>query len=149
VPRLLVQRRLEGVPAHDAGALWWDTARWPSFVEGFGHVVRATGGWPAPGGRLVWDSRPGGIGRVVEEVLTRAGHDADVAVEDALLHGTRRVRFAPGDAGRATVVSLELEYAPKSRTPPLADLVVGRRRLRGGLERTLTRFAFELAEPEA
>jgi hypothetical protein len=146
VPRLLVQRRLEGVPVDEAGALWWDTARWAAFVEGFGHVVRATDGWPEAGGRLVWDSRPGGVGRVVEQVLSRGGHDADVAVEDAHLQGTRRVRFAAVDGGQTTMVSLELDYAPKAGRPPLADLLIGRRRLRGALDRTLTRFGNEASE---
>jgi len=143
VPRLLVQRRLDGIGVGDAAALWWDTTRWPGFVEGFGHVVRASDGWPEPGGRLVWDSRPGGVGRVVEHVLVRAGHDADVAVEDSYLTGTRRVRFAGDEAGQATLVSLELEYVPKSRTPPLADLLIGRRRLRGAMERSLERLSLE------
>jgi hypothetical protein len=146
VPRLLAHRRLDGIPVDAAAALWWDTARWPGFVEGFGHVVRASDGWPEPGGRLVWDSRPGGVGRVVEHVLLRAGYDADVAVEDSYLSGTRRVRFAGDGAGQATVVSLELDYAPKSRTPPLADLLIGRRRLRGAMERSLERLAREVAD---
>ena len=33
----------------DAEALWYDLTRWPSFVEGFKHVVKVEGEtWPLP-----------------------------------------------------------------------------------------------------
>jgi len=126
----------------DAEALWYDTRRWPAFVDGLGHVAKLEGDWPRAGARVVWDSVPNGRGRVIEEVLeheTRVGQT--VAVEDARLEGTQRVRFGDG------VVVLELEFTLKGRTPLLTPLFV-RRAFRDSLARTLSRFARELrAEP--
>jgi hypothetical protein len=101
--------------------------------------------WPSPGGRLVWDARPGSDrGRVVELVEHRdADGGADVALEDGRLRGTQHVRFAATGAG--ALVTLELRYTAKAPAAPLADLVYVRRRLRGGLQRTLERFAREVA----
>src|SRR5437773_8397821 len=84
----------------EAEALWYDTARWSTFVDGFGHLATHEPGWPREG-TLVWDSRPGGRGRVVERVLRYAAGDGqDVEVEDERLTGTQSVRFAPAGEGR-------------------------------------------------
>jgi hypothetical protein len=126
----------------DAEALWYDTRRWPAFVDGFGHVVRLEGDWPRAGARLIWDSVPNGRGRVIEEVVeheTRVGQT--VAVEDGRLEGTQSVRFGDG------VIVLELDFKLKGRTPLLTPFFV-RRAFRDSLGRTLSRFARELrAEP--
>ena len=61
---------IPGVRIADAEALWYDLTRWPSFVEGFKHVVRVEGDWPAAGSVLVWDSVPDGRGRVTEAVAS-------------------------------------------------------------------------------
>ena len=42
----------------DAEALWYDTSRWPTFVDGFGHVVEIAEQWPDPGSKLIWQSGP-------------------------------------------------------------------------------------------
>ena len=52
----------------EAEALWYEPTRWPAGVDGFGHLAKLEGE-SAAGARLVWDSRPGGRGRVVEQVL--------------------------------------------------------------------------------
>jgi hypothetical protein len=125
----------------EAEALWYDPDRWAAWIDGFGHVVRLEG-WPGAGGRRVWDSPPGGRGRVVERVTAyepRAGQT--VEVEDERLEGTQTVAFEP--AGDNARVALALEYTLKGRRPPLYDLVLGRRRQRGSLARTLARFAHE------
>lgn len=137
MPRVGARVSVEA-PVAAAEALWYDLARRPSFVDGFAHVARVDDGWPAEG-RLVWDSRPGGRGRVAERVVRHAAGDGQEAeVEDERIAGIQRVRFAPG------TVALELAYAPKQGGVAW-DLLVGRRRLRGSLERTLRRFAIELA----
>ena len=143
MPRVLAERHLPGAAPHEVAALWWDTARWPSFVEGFSHVHKRDEPWPLAGGRLVWDARPGSDrGRVIEHVQHRdAEGGAQVALEDARLQGTSRVGFTRTPDG--TLVSLELAYAFKG--PALADLAFVRRRLRRGLERTLDRLAREVA----
>jgi hypothetical protein len=131
--------------ASDAEALWYDTRRWPSFVDGCKHVARVDGDWPHPGARVVWDSFPGGRGRVLERV---AGYEArvgqSVEVEDEKIRGTQRVSFVPHSEG--VTVSLELDYELKEQRGKLGafDLLFVRRPQRESLERTLRRFAAEL-----
>jgi polyketide cyclase/dehydrase/lipid transport protein len=131
--------------ASDAEMLWYDHRRWPSFVDGCKHVARVDGDWPHAGARVVWDTWPGGRGRVLEQVV---GYEArvgqSVAVEDEKIRGTQRVAFAPHAGG--VTVSLELEYEPKDprlRFAPFDALFI-RRPQRESLERTLRRFAAEM-----
>ena len=129
--------------ASEAEALWYDPIRWAAFIDGFGHVVQLSEGWPAEG-RLVWDSTPDGRGRVLETVTAyepRAGQT--LAVEDSRLRGTQRVEFRPGP--ETTKVTLSLEYELKETKPltPLVDLLFVRRAVAASLRRTLARFARE------
>jgi hypothetical protein len=130
--------------AAEAEALWYDPARWASWVDGFGHVAALEGDWPQVGAKVVWDSPPGGRGRVVERVVAyeiRSGQTLEV--EDAKLRGRQRVEFKPGP--EETEITLSLEYELKERGPvtPLVDAVFIRRALRDSLRRTLTRFGYE------
>ena len=139
-------RAVQPVPglAFDAEQLWYDPQRWPAWVDGFGHVVKLEGEWPSVGARSVWDSKPGGRGRVVERVTdyeARVGQT--LAVEDGKLRGTQRVSFTPGED--SVEVALELEYELKDRNAlsPLTDALFIRRALRDSLKRSLVRFARE------
>jgi|SRR3712207_258987 len=132
--------------ASEAEALWYDHRRWPTFVDGLKHVARVEGDWPHASARVVWDSVPGGRGRVlltVKEFEARAGQTA--AIEDDGIRGTQRVRFAPGRG--SVTVTLELDYEPKDPRlrPALVDRLLVRRPQREALERTLRRFGAELA----
>jgi hypothetical protein len=134
------------VLASRAEALWYDTSRWPTFVDGLAHVEKVDGHWPDVGSRVVWTSQPGGRGRVVERSerhIVRAGQT--VAVEDERLRGTQKVSFIPD--GDACTVTLELEYELKQRGPltPLVALFT-RRPMRDALDRTLRRFRNELRD---
>lgn len=152
--RTRAQVEIAGCRISDAEALWYDTRRWPTFIDGFHHVVRADEGWPAEGS-LVWDSSPGGRGRVLETVLRhepRVGQTA--SVEDPAASGTQTISFAALEGDRVRV-ALELEWTLKERAlGPLAwlvDLLFIRPRQREALARTLLRFRRELAaeaEPE-
>jgi hypothetical protein len=129
----------------DAEGLWYDLARWPSFVEGFSHVVRADPEWPASG-TLTWTSTPHGRGRVVERVTrheVRVGQSA--AVEDERLRGEQTVSFEGGPGGATTRITIALDYALKERAPlsALTDLFFIRRAVRESLQRTLVRFERE------
>ncbi len=124
-------------PVFNVEQLWFDTARWAAFVDGFNHVVKVEGDWPQEG-TLIWDSHPGGRGRVVEQVRWFSpGEGQDVAVEDPKLTGTQRVRFRPGR------VTLELEYRLKE-SMWLVDLLFIRGQLRQSLRRTLRRLVIEV-----
>jgi hypothetical protein len=132
--------------ASQAEALWYDTTRWASFVDGLHHIARLEGDWPRAGARVLWDSPPGGRGRVEERVVAYAAREGQtVAVEDEKIRGTQRVSFTPTDAG--VTVALELEYTPKERRPGMAlvDLLFIRRPQRESLQRTLRRFRTEVA----
>ncbi|MDQ3739953.1 MAG: SRPBCC family protein [Actinomycetota bacterium] len=133
-------------PISDAERLWYDTSRWPSFVEGFAHVAKQEGDWPREGARLIWDSRPNGRGRVVERVTAYEVRVAQtVEVEDPRITGTQTIAFAAADEGRITVV-LEVDYKLKQGGPAagLVDSLFVRRAMRDALRRTLVRFAREL-----
>ena len=129
-----------------AEALWYDTRRWPSFVDGFGHLASVDPGWPREGA-VVWDSKPGGRGRVLERVERyTAGDGQDAEIEDERLTATQSVRFEAAGEDRVRV-SLELRYRLKRRHPgiEIVDALFIRRALRDSLARTLRRFAIELA----
>jgi hypothetical protein len=143
VSRVRVTQRVSGL-ASDAEALWYDPQRWPAWVDGFGHSVKLEGEWPGVGARSVWDSKPGGRGRVVERVTAyEARRGQTLEVEDEKLRGTQTVAFEPG-SGEVTV-ALELEYELKERNAftPVTDALFIRRALRDSLRRSLTRFARE------
>ena len=133
-------------PIVDAETLWYDTSRWPSFVDGFARVVKREGDWPDVGARVVWDSVRDGRGRVLERVVSyevRVGQT--VEVEDPRITGPQPIAFSPGEGGACRVV-LELDYKLKQGGPaaPLVDALFVRRASRDALRRTLSRFAREL-----
>jgi Polyketide cyclase / dehydrase and lipid transport len=123
--------------------LWYDRTRWPSWIDGFGHIVSLDDDWPQAGARLLWDAPANTRGRVIERVTRyepRLGHTLDW--EDEKFRGVRRVTFEPGHD--ETRITLEVEPTPKEKLPP-ARLWLFRRRLGDSLRRTLQRFSYELA----
>jgi uncharacterized membrane protein len=132
--------------ASEAEALWYDTSRWPTFIDSLHHVARLEGDWPHAGARVLWDSNPGGRGRVQERVLEFVAREGQtVAVEDEKIQGTQRVGFSPTATG--VIVSLELRYTLKQSRSGIAivDLLFVRRPQREALQRTLRRFRTEVA----
>jgi hypothetical protein len=143
MPRVRAVQTVPGL-ASEAEAVWYDPQRWPSWVDGFGHLAKLEGDWPTVGARTVWDSKRGGRGRVVERVRAyeaRVGQTLEV--EDEKLRGTQRVGFSP--TPDAVAVTLELEYELKERNvlTPITDALFIRRALRDSLKRSLIRFARE------
>jgi hypothetical protein len=122
--------------------LWTDLGRWPTFVDGFGHVVEVSGNWPEAGSKVIWESTPAGRGRVTERVVE---HEVDRFATDVFekqLTGRQTLWFEPG------AVTMELEYELASGGPlrPITDVLFIRRALTMSLERTLRRFSTEAAE---
>jgi hypothetical protein len=143
MPRIRAEITVPGL-ASEAEALWYEPQRWPVWIDGFGHLVKLEGEWPARGARAVWDSRPGGRGRVVERVAAYAARTGQtLEVEDDKLRGTQKVTFEPRADG--VEVALELEYELKNPNvmTPLTDVLFIRRALRDSLKRSLIRFARE------
>jgi hypothetical protein len=131
-----------------ARELWTNLLRWPTFIEGFAHVVEVSPEWPAEGSKLVWRSGPGGRGTVTERVVESSPSILGTKVFEDALSGRQTVTFEPADEG--TRVELRLEYDLTGGGPlrALSDLLFIRRALRDALRRTLGRFAVE-AEEEA
>lgn len=140
------RRTLAGARVGEAQALWYALERRPTFVDGFARLHSIGGDWPGAGSRIVWSSPAGGRGRVVEKVTAyEPGVLQAAAVEDADVRGTQVVRFHVH--GEDSQIELRLDYRVKrdGLAGALADVIYLRRRLRTSLERTLTRFAIELA----
>jgi Polyketide cyclase / dehydrase and lipid transport len=142
---IAARRVLPGVRVAEAESLWNDLRRWPGFVDGFASVGRLEGEWPLPQARLVWDSRPGGRGRVVEQVEDHEpGAWQRVRVEDAQLRGTQVVVFEALEGGCDMTLQLAYELKRPGFGGVLIDVFFIRRALRESLRRTLERFAIEL-----
>jgi Polyketide cyclase / dehydrase and lipid transport len=134
------------LPPDAALGLWADVRRWPSFVEGFGHVVELAPEWPALGARVVWESTAGGRGRVTEKVVEREDDRFATRVFEPALVGTQALRVAGGDGGAEVELTLEYELQRYGPARALADAIFIRRALRDALGRTLSRFAVEAEE---
>ena len=105
--------------------------------------------WPEPGSKVVWESGPGGRGRVTEKVQERSRASFVTRVFEERLVGTQSARFAVAEGG-GTRVALELRYELQraDALAGLTDALFVRRAVRDALVRTLRRYAVE-AEEEA
>ena len=144
------ERAVTPLPPARALELWLDTARWPTFVDGFGVMERRHDRWPEPGATVVWRSKPGGRGTVTEKVAEIESPSRFVVdVFDDKLAGRQTVTIEEDDRGSALLV--ELDYKLNQRTPAMvvADKLFIRRSLRESIRRTLERFVVEAAEEAA
>ena len=127
----------------EAEDLFYDPRRWPTWVDGFAHVAKLEGDWPAAGSVLAWNSRPGGRGRVLERVTAyEAGRGQTRQIEDQSLRGTQEVAFEALDDETQVTLALEFEIKQRTWLGPLAGFFV-RRSMADSLRRTLQRFAVE------
>jgi hypothetical protein len=125
-----------------AARLWTDTDRWPTFVDGFGHVVEIDAGWPEPGSMVVWQSGPAGRGRVTERMLERDDEHVVTEVFEDQLHGRQSVFFEPG----RVMMQLDYELAKGGPLSRITDALFILRPLAIALERTLRRFSTEATD---
>jgi len=131
-----------------ATAAWSDLRRWPAFVEGFQRVEEAGADWPAEGAKVVWQSGPGGRGRVTEKVKSATPTTFSTLVYEDRLVATQAFRAAEEDDGSRVEVTLQYELTSQNPLKGLTDVLFIRRALRDALGRTLRRFRVE-AEDEA
>lgn len=132
---------------HEAEAFWYDTDRWPSWVDGLGRVIEVSSDWPAVGGSVAWESGPAGRGGVLERVIAYeplAGQTNDV--QDDSIRGRQTVTFTPAGE-RSVEVELALQYEVRKPSPftPLIDVLFIRGAMERSLRATMSRFAAELA----
>jgi hypothetical protein len=131
---------------HRAQACWYDTTRWPVWVDGLEKVLQTDGDWPRVGSRVTWESGPAGRGRVIEQVIAYdPAHGQTLEVDDASIDGVQRVWFAPVPDGLLVGLSLEYRLKRRSLVSPLVDLLFIRRAMAASLAVTVTRFGAELA----
>jgi hypothetical protein len=146
VSRVRVAQAFPG-SVHEAETCWYDTARWPEWVDELERVVGVEGDWPQPGAIVTWQSGPAGRGRVTERVREfEPLSGCTVAVEDDSITGEQAVAFNPAEEG--VEVELALEYAIKRRSPltPLIDRLFVRSVMATSLEKTLSNFGAVLAD---
>jgi Polyketide cyclase / dehydrase and lipid transport len=126
--------------------LWTDTSRWATFVEGFGSTREVSSDWPDEGGKVVWESSPGGRGIVTERVTSHGPGRFDTQVFEEALVGTQTV--LAGEHADGSLIEIELSYELTKYGPlrAVADALFIRRALRDSLARTLRRFAVEAEE---
>lgn len=134
--------------ASAAEELWYDTNRWPTFVDGLAHVAKVEGDWPRAG-RVLWDTKVDGRGRVDERVMTHEARVGQtVSVEDEKITGTQRVEFHPTSGGCRIVLSLDYHLKMDGPQSFVIDRFA-RRPMRDSLKRTLQRFKRELEVGDA
>jgi len=129
----------------EAERCWYDTARWPRWVDGLDVVTAVSEPWPEAGAAVHWVSSPAGRGEVTERVLAReALRGQTLAVSDASLEGEQSVRFTPD--GDRVEVTLTLDYRLRRRSPLMAvvDRLFIRRPMQASLQATVSRFGTEL-----
>ena len=133
-----------------AAALWRDLNRWPSFVENFARVVEQRGQWPAVDSRVVWESGPGGRGRVTEKVRENQPRRFATLVYEERLAGTQTAVFEDSQTEGHTILRAQLDYELVDAGPfsGLTDVLFIRRALRDALARTVRRYTVE-AEDQA
>ncbi|HWF72207.1 MAG TPA: SRPBCC family protein [Solirubrobacteraceae bacterium] len=131
-------------------ARWYDTERWPAWVDGLAGVIAVEGDWPRPWSKVTWESNPAGRGRVVELVVSyEPGLGQTLEVEDDSVRGRQIVAFRELEGGVAVELALEYELKQPSILTPLVDALFIRRAMRASLRATLARFGAELAAARA
>jgi hypothetical protein len=129
-----------------AARLWVDTSRWPTFVDGFGHIVEIDEAWPEPRSKVVWQSGPAGRGRVTERIREITDGAVVSDVFDTQMAAVQAVRFEPAEDGSDVFLSLDYELQRGGPLRGLTDVLFIRRALAMALERTLRRFSTEAGD---
>jgi uncharacterized membrane protein len=129
----------------EAERCWYDTARWPRWVDGLDAVTAVSEPWPEAGGIVHWVSGPAGRGQVTERVTAREPLGGQtLAVSDTSLEGYQSVHFSPD--GDGVEVTLTLDYRLRRRSPLMAlvDRLFIRGPMQTSLQATVSRFGAEL-----
>lgn len=138
------------VPVQQAEAVWYDTERWPEWIDGLRRVTERSGDWPRAGASVSWESNPAGRGHVVERVTAyEPGRGQTLEVQDDSIRGCQRVAFHELDGGVLVELALEYELKARSVLTPVVDALFIRRAMAASLRSTLERFGIALAGARA
>ncbi|HEX4718417.1 MAG TPA: hypothetical protein VH300_07800 [Thermoleophilaceae bacterium] len=129
-----------------AQRLWLDTRRWPTFVDGFGHVLQQDPAWPERGSKVVWQSGPAGRGRVTERISENSDGYVAADVFDSQMAAVQAIRFEAAEDGCDVFLSLDYELASGGPLRKVTDVLFIRRSLAMALERTIRRFSTEAGD---
>jgi Polyketide cyclase / dehydrase and lipid transport len=130
---------------HEAETCWYDTAGWPSWIDGLDRVEAVSGDWPQTGSSVRWRSGPAGRGTVTERVRAHeplAGQTVDV--QDDSISGRQTVAFTPTNDAVEVAFTLEYEIRKKGVFTPVIDFLFIRRPMEMSLRKTLGAFGAEL-----
>jgi uncharacterized membrane protein len=139
-----VAQTFEGTVS-EAERCWYDTTRWPHWIDGLDRVLTVDGDWPQAGASVTWESGPAGRGRVSERVTAYeplTGQALDV--QDASIRGRQTVTFTPAAPGVEVALTLEYELSRRTIVSPIVDALFIRRSMSISLRATVTRFGAEL-----
>jgi hypothetical protein len=129
------------VSVHEAETAWYDTSRWPQWVDQLAEVVEVQGNWPERGAAVVWESGPAGRGRVKERAVQYEPlQGLTVEIEDASITATQRVGFHPVTDGALVELSLDYRLTRRSPFSALVDVLFIRRLMGASLAKTLRQF---------
>jgi uncharacterized protein YndB with AHSA1/START domain len=137
-------------PLAEVWELYFDPARWRSWVDGFARVSAADG-YPEQGGTLVWESTTAGRGRVSERVIAHEPRRLHrISYSDPGSAGELETRFEmlpAGAVGRKTLVAQTQRYQLHEGGPlaALTDRLFIRSQMRGSLQRSLAGLRAEAA----
>ena len=139
-----------GAPLAEVWDLYFDPARWASWVDGFASVAGSEA-YPDVGGTLRWRSTPAGRGEVSERVLEHRPRSLHrIAFEDPGSEGELETTFEmlpaeSAQSGRRTKVAQRLVYKVKAGGPlrPITDFLFIRPQMRSSLQRSLLEFRLE------
>jgi hypothetical protein len=130
---------------HEAETCWYDTARWPWWVDGVQTVEHVDPGWPAVGATVTWVSGSAGRGRVTERVVAYTELEGlTIETDEEQIKARQQVSFTPADGNVEVSVSLAWEYRRRSFSTLLGALFI-RGAFASSLQTTLTRFGAELS----
>ncbi|MFI5623100.1 SRPBCC family protein [Nocardioides sp. NPDC051685] len=120
-----------GVPVHTAYDQWTQFETFPQFMEGVESVQQLDDK------HLHWKAEIGGVTREWDAEIVHQVPDERItwrAVEGTKNQGT--VSFSPDEMGKATQVTLRLEYEPEGAVEKTGDLLkIVDMRAKGDLER--------------
>jgi hypothetical protein len=129
----------------EAERCWYDTDRWPRWVDGLDRVISVDPGWPGAGAAVAWESGPAGRGRVTERVLVHEPlRGQTLAVTDGSIEGEQTVTFTPDDDGVEVSLALEYRFRRRSLGMRIIDPLFIRRPMMISLRATVARFGAEL-----